>query len=644
MSRAHLIFILGFLVLGACSTKETSNTATNGRISPTYAGPAEAAYCASTIAYGGSTITVSGTAQYIRRETYRNPASNPSFEGLGSSSVSHATLPAGAYPIRAAEVRVTDAAGNVVQCAQTSPTDGTFSFALPSGNITYKLSINSRSAQFNGGNVYMIASVLNKPEANQFYSLVTTISAAGGNVSTGVLQATAATSGPMLGAAFNILDQIFSANAYLRSKVATCSASFTGCTDVSLSAPVPKVFAYWEKGFNPNDYFGSSSGLSFYLPDYSRLFILGGISGAIDDADTDHFDNSVVLHEYGHFLEDAMFESDSPGGAHNGNKVIDPRLAWSEGWGNFIQAAILTDPAVQANGIAPMTGTPRYYDSSGNVDGSADLFFAVDLENMSGQDLVTAPSGSGLVGEGNFREFSVARFLMDIVDGLSVTETTYPSGNDNMSDDFNQLWAALTKTSGGGLRQSSLAFRSIGHMHLAQQALGGSATDWTAIRTGNYHDGDTSEYGQYVTTSGTCATLSTGLNYSIDPTVAATNLASSNLFLDNDFYHLKITTPGTYTITLNYQDVDSAGQEADLDLYLYNEDASFGDAADIVARSTGDPSAAVGNVEAESVTVSLAAGNYLINVNAYTGSPFNGAGPTQYSIKLGASNLCPDSL
>lgn len=638
MSRAQLLFIMSCISLAACSSKETSNTATNGRISPTYAGPAEAAYCASSIAYGGSTITVSGTAQYIRRETYRNPAANPSFEGLGSSSVSHATLPAGAYPIRAAEVRVTDAAGNVVQCAQTSPTDGTFSFTLPSGNINYKLSINSRSAQFNGGSVYMIASVLNKPEANQFYSLVTTVSAAGGNVSTGILQATAATSGPMLGAAFNILDQFFSANAYLRSKVATCSASFSGCTDVSLSAPVPKVFAYWEKGFNPNDYFGSSSGLSFYLPDYSRLFILGGISGAIDDADTDHFDNSVVLHEYGHFLEDAMFESDSPGGAHNGNKVIDPRLAWSEGWGNFIQAAILTDPTVQASGVAPMTGTPRYYDSSGNVDGSADLFFAVNLEDMTGQDLVT-----GGAGEGNFREFSVSRFLIDIVDGVSA-EATYPAGSDTMSDDFNQLWAALTKTSGGGLRQSSLAFRSIGHMHLAQSALGGSATNWAAIRTGNYHDGDTSEYGQYVTTSGTCATLSTGQNYAIDPTVLATNLASSNLFLDNDFYHLKIATAGTYTITLNYQDVDSSGQEADLDLYLYNEDASFGDAADIVTRSTADPNSTVGNVEAEAVTVALAAGNYLINVNAYTGSPFNNAGATQYSMKLNGANLCPDSL
>lgn len=636
MGRAHRISIIALLLLGACAPKETSNTATNGRISPTYAGPAETAYCASSITFGGATtITVSGTAQYIRRETYNNPAASPGFKGLGSASVADATLPAGAYPIRAAEVRVTDTAGNVVQCAQTSATDGTFSFALPAGNANYKVAVNSRSAQFNGGNVYMNASVLNKPEANQFYSLVTTVNAGGGNVAIGTMQATAVTSGPMLGAAFNILDQIFAANAYLRSKVGTCNASFTGCTDVTLTAPIRKVSAYWEKGFNPNDYFNSTSGLSFYLPDYYRLFILGGVSGAVDDADTDHFDNSVILHEYGHFLENAMFVSDSPGGSHNGNKVIDPRLAWSEGWGNFIQAAILVD-----NGT--MSGTPRYYDSSGNVDGDADLFFAVDLENMTGTDLVATSGPHAGVGEGNFREFSVSRMLIDVVDGIGA-EGTYPSGADNINDNFAQLWAALTKTSGKGFRQSTLAFRNIGQMHLAQQALSG-ASNWSAIRTGNYNRGSTVDYAQYVTTTGTCSSLSTGLNYEIDPYYPATTLASSNLLVDNDFYHLKVASAGTYTIQLAYQDADSSGQEADLDLYIYNESAQFGNSADIVGRSTADPDNNPATGQTETVTVSLAAGNYLINVNAYTGGTYNTAGATQYSIKLNGANLCPDSL
>ena len=42
-----------------------------------------------------------------------------------------------------------------------------------------------------------------------------------------------------------------------------------------------------EMGFNPNYYFGATGGLSFYLPGYSRLFILGGINGDVNSSDTD---------------------------------------------------------------------------------------------------------------------------------------------------------------------------------------------------------------------------------------------------------------------------------------------------------------------------------------------------------------------
>src|SRR6185295_15313242 len=102
-----------------------------------------------------------------------------------------------------------------------------------------------------------------------------------------------------------------------------------------------------------------------------------------DNSDTDHFDNSVIIHEYGHFLEDNMFNSDSPGGSHNGDKVIDPRLAWSEGWGNFIQGAV--------------RNVARYTDSLGNDDGTTRLIYDADMENAQiGND---TPNANG---EGNF--------------------------------------------------------------------------------------------------------------------------------------------------------------------------------------------------------------------------------------------------
>lgn len=600
--------------LVACSTQDTTTVATGGRVSPTYTGPSEKSYCSTTHTFGAApTVTITGTAQYKRRDV--------SVAGLGSAAS------ASTHAIRAAEVRVTDASGAEVQCAETDSVTGAFSFALPQGAVTYTVSVNSRSY-----NSFLRASVLNRPEQNVFYSLSTTVDAST-NVAIGTM--TAGVTGEILGAAFNILDQLFEANLFLRTQTGTggslCSTSFPGCTDVTMAAPVPKVSAYWEKGYNPNAYFGSSSGLSFYLPDYSRMFILGGINGDTDTSDTDHFDNSVIIHEYGHFLEDSMFESDSPGGSHDGNKVIDPRLAWSEGWGNFFQAAVLNDP--------------HYYDSVGNADGSTYLAFNVDIENSAlstnGKDI---PQSQG---EGNFREFAVSRMLYDAVDAGA--EVINPgTAADNVSGKFPEIWAALTKTT-RGFRDSTFAFRNVGHLHLAQTWLqnNAGASDWTNIRNGNRHDGDTSEYAQLVS-NGACG----GFSYVIDPQAGDTStlLSGSHMFLNNDFYHLKITSAGSYTLQLNYRDADGAGTKADLDLYLLNESARFASTADQVGKSINDRADTdPTHSETESITVTLSAGNYLINVNAYTGGGLTAAGNTEYELKLTPSggavqNLCPANI
>ncbi len=623
MRRALLSSLFSVIFASGCTLKEIGNSASDGRRSPTTAGPAETAYCSTSSSYGGG-VTITGTAKYNRRVITEGGTS----EGLGSASPTHLTRPAEVRPIRAAEIRVTDAAGSVIQCGQTSST-GTFSIVLPAGNTNYTLSVNSRSAQFNGGAVYLNASVLNRPEANQFYSLSTSVNAATTH-SIGTITADALTSGQLLGAAFNILDMLYEANDYLRTEVGACS--FSGCRSVTTSNPIPKVSAYWEKGFNPNDYFGSSSGLSFYLPGYSRLFILGGVDGDVDSSDTDHFDNSVIIHEYGHFLEDNLSVSDSPGGSHNGNKVIDPRLAWSEGWGNFFQAAVL--------------GAPKYYDSAGNIDGTPDLYFAVDLENYSGSGGgIDQPSAQG---EGNFREFSVTRALWDAIDSTIPNETNN-GGTDGISGKFPEIWASFTKTV-KGYNDSTYAFRNIGLLHFFQQSLSG-ASDWTGIRTVNYQDGDTSRYAQYVSTAGSCSPItvsghpnSSGFNYTIDPTMTASSLSTSNLFYDNRFFHVKITSAGTYTFQLTYHDEDEASTLADLDLYLYRQDYTFGSSGDMAGKSIASPTGGVTQTQTETITVALQPGNYLLNVNAYTGSGVSTMGPTNFTIKINGSNLCPASL
>lgn len=596
---------------------------------PTYQGPSETTYCAGVKTFSDS-VTVTGTANYVARLPYGGSSTG----GLGSADPAYTNLldvdhglakrPA-VNPIRYAEIRVTDAAGNVIQCGETLH-DGTFSVQLPKGNVDYTLSVTSRA-----NNSHVKVSVLNKTDLNQFYSLSSSVNASA-NV-TG-LNLKAAADGDVLGGAFNIMDQILNANEFLRAKVGDCSTAVdSDCPNFSVAS---KVTAYWTKGFNPNSYFGNSSGLSFYLPGYSRLFILGGIDGDVDSSDTDHFDNSVIIHEYGHFLEDTEFKSDSPGGSHNGNRIIDPRLAWSEGWGNFFQAAV-QDYDVSQKGYlvfgSDTSYSPRYIDTIGNIDGNTYGYaYFADLETASsGNDLPNAQ------GEGNFREFAVTRLLWDVIDAAA-------DGSDNVSNEFSSIWTVLKRTS-GGFRDGAVAFRNVGYLHLAQQALqtnfdgSGPVSDWAGVRSENKHDGDESHYAQYVVKSaGTCSGGS--MPYSITPVSQVdTSYSGSDLFNNNRFYHFKITSGGTYTITLTYQ---STGTEADLDLYLYNKSARFATSNDVIKYSIDDPDHDNSTPETESITVGLSAGDYLIDINAYVGTAVGSL--TNFSLTLNGSNLCQGNI
>jgi hypothetical protein len=569
--------------ISACTIGESTRVASSGRISPTYQGPAETTYCSSVTAYGGSTSTITGSAQYTRRNPWGGSSG-----GLGSASTS-GTHPATTQAIRRAEVRVTDPSGAVVQCAETL-NDGSFSFILPQGSVNYTVSINSR-----GYNSYIRASVLNRPEQNLFYSISTTVTPTAAAHSVGIISAAA--DGEALGAAFHILDRFLSANEYLVTTVGSCTSTDALCPDFTVA---PKVTAYWELGYNPNSYFGASSGLSFYLPGYSRLFILGGINGNVNSADTDHFDPSVILHEYGHFLEDAMFYSDSPGGSHNGNRVIDPRLAWSEGWGNFFQAAVLNQAA--------------YVDTSGNDDGSTGIAYYANIESGT-NDIPTQ------AGEGAFREFSVTRLLWDAVDGVV-------DGTDNVSNRFNEIWASLMKTS-NGFRDGDYAFRNAGHLHLSQNLIAGHS-DWSPLRTTELHGADTTHYAQYRVASGACATVG------ITPTTGG-NPINTHMSQDNDFYHINISSGGSYTYQLQYDDTGGVGT-LDLDLLIYSKDGEFGTSTGLLADSRATPTGTTN--QTEQFTVSLPAGNYLLVVTSFSGAPQTGT----YVLRQNGAQLCPGTL
>lgn len=101
--------------------------------------------------------------------------------------------------------------------------------------------------------------------------------------------------------------------------------------------------------WSPNNITSSGSlslgqiGTSFYggLSGGSRnLYILGFANN-----DTDEYDDHVVAHEFGHYLQDVFSRDDTVGGAHGGNNDrLDMRVAFSEGWGNGWAGIALNNP------------------------------------------------------------------------------------------------------------------------------------------------------------------------------------------------------------------------------------------------------------------------------------------------------------
>ena len=119
-------------------------------------------------------------------------------------------------------------------------------------------------------------------------------------------------------------------------------------TDANLS--LPELNIYWsannvgapgdrEKGqIDTSHYSGAGA-----LP---GVFILGKA-----DVDTDEFDQGVIGHEFGHYLQAMLSYSDSPGGAHSGTDYKDASLSYGEGYGTAVGGLII--------------GSPFYTDSSG---------------------------------------------------------------------------------------------------------------------------------------------------------------------------------------------------------------------------------------------------------------------------------------
>lgn len=140
----------------------------------------------------------------------------------------------------------------------------------------------------------------------------------------------------------------------------------------------PALTVYWQPGTTPP---GGTTYFCRFCP--AGIFVLGGrYMGDAITGDSDHFDDDVLLHEYGHFLEHMFGVLDSPGGSHTLFDLSqDLRLAWSEGFSSFMAGAIKAWMTERRHATLSSQDLPvsSYLDTDdGSAGGGQGLYFDFD--------------------------------------------------------------------------------------------------------------------------------------------------------------------------------------------------------------------------------------------------------------------------
>jgi len=186
---------------------------------------------------------------------------------------------------------------------------------------------------------------------------------------------------------------------------------------VALTIVLPSLVIDWGPNNTGGVTFFTESGVVGAGPTFSPKIVLAAQAGV----DTDEYDIQVIAHEFAHYVEFAFGRSDSIGGPHRFGDRLDPRVAWSEGWGYFWAGFVNDDPVM--------------IDSFGTNQGQASQF-----------NVETSFSRPGW-----WSESSAWSILWDLYD------STNDTGNgDNVAIGAAPIWAALT----GGAR-SAEAFTSL---------------------------------------------------------------------------------------------------------------------------------------------------------------------------------------
>jgi hypothetical protein len=175
-------------------------------------------------------------------------------------------------------------------------------------------------------------------------------------------------------------------------------------------------------------------------------------------ADTDEFDQHVVAHEFGHYIEQNFSRADNIGGAHAVGEKLDPRVAFGEGFGYAFAAIVLNDPIARDSFTDPAMTRCGQRLCSGSF-------------NVETNPPRTSAGASPATNFGCWcSESSVWSILWDLHD-------TVADANDTVALGFAPLWQVLTEE-----QRTTPAFTTL-FSFVAALKTGRSAGEVSAINT-----------------------------------------------------------------------------------------------------------------------------------------------------------------
>lgn len=297
-------------------------------------------------------------------------------------------------PIRFADVRIM--AGNRTLATGATDASGAYSVFVPGSETQEVTAVCVTTATRTAGLLLDVRVANDDYGFGDYYSVTSpaVITPGSATVSMPDVLATSATDP---GKFFNIWDTAI--DAY----------EFVASAEVAGRFPEQRLTLLWRLTHGGSgSFFSSAPGRSFVFIDAAAAY-----------------DDTIISHEIGHFIDFLCSKSDNPGGSHYlGDDRQDMRLSWAEGLATFLGSS-----------IRKFKGYPRP-DIYVNTDGE-ELSFSYEIETLTGSALISSKIGST-------NEVAVTAALWDITDGPDTADGTPGTDDDPIQRPFSDVYKVLT--------------------------------------------------------------------------------------------------------------------------------------------------------------------------------------------------------